>query len=100
MGEIPLLLQRQDRDKLGVLHDRLLKGEIESYVVVSVAADGTTQVDFDLHDANGRAGLNKMGGGLRAAHEHLTRLAVEMERKAQLDRALEAAGETVPERLN
>lgn len=93
MSVLEGLLIRQDRDKLGTIHDRFLKGEIESYVVVSVAQDGTTQVDFDcgdIRDENTRPRLNKLGGGLRAAHEHLVQVAMEVERRDRIDHAMKA----------
>jgi hypothetical protein len=76
MGEI--ILPRRQRDKLGVLHDEFIAGDVESYVVIAIKKDGTTEVNFDLHDSMHLPGLNKMGGGLDAAKNHVFKLACEM----------------------
>lgn len=78
-----LILPRKARDKLGVLHDEFISGEIESYVVVAIKKDGTTEVNFDLHDSMHMPGLNKMGGGLSAAMSHIQQLALKVHAEDQ-----------------
>ena len=86
-----LILPRKERDKLGVLHEQFLKSEIESYVVIAVKNDGTTEVNFDVHDGMHMPGLNKIGGGLEAAWQHVRQLAVELYARQQHEAAVEAA---------
>lgn len=81
-----LILPRRERDKLGALHDEFIAGDVESYVVIAIKKDGTTEVNFDLHDSMHEPGLNKMGGGLVAAHNHLVQLARELRDKEEFDR--------------
>lgn len=85
-----LILPRKERDKLGVLHEQFLKSEIESYVVIAVKNDGTCEVNFDLHESMHMPGLNKIGGGLAAAYQHVQQLAVELDAR-QRHEAAEAA---------
>lgn len=80
----PLILARKDRDKLGERHEQFLKGDVTSFVCVVVMADGTTQVDFDLVDAQDLQVHNKMGGGLMSAIDHLRNLALETKMKSDL----------------
>lgn len=86
-----LILQRKDRDKLGERHEQFLKGEVTSFVCVVVKEDGTTEVDFDLVDAQDLRVHNKMGGGLLSAVEHLRNLALETKLKSDL-----LAGKALP----
>lgn len=86
-----LILPRKQRDKLGELHEQFLKSEIESYVVIVVKNDGTTEVNFDLHDGMHVPGLNKIGGGLRAAHDHVQQIAIELHAKQQHEASLKKA---------
>lgn len=79
-----LILQRKDRDKLGERHEQFLKGDATSFVLVVVMADGTTHVDFDCVDALGSALMNKLGGGLLSAIEHLRTLALEERMKTDI----------------
>jgi hypothetical protein len=72
-----LILQRKDRDKLGERHDQFMKGEVTSFVCVVVRADGTTEVDFDVVDAQDQALYNKLGGGLISAVNHLREIALQ-----------------------
>lgn len=72
-----LMLERKDRDKLGERHEQFLKGEATSFVLVTVMADGTTNVDFDCVDALHTPLLNKLGGGLMSALAHLRELALQ-----------------------
>ena len=72
-----LLLDRKDRDKLGIVHEKFLKGEVTSFVLVAVSADGTTEVNYDMIDARDVNLLNTLGGGLLAALQALRNLAVE-----------------------
>lgn len=72
-----LILERKDRDKLGIVHEKFLKGEVVSFVLVAVAASGEVEVNFDLIDAQDIPSLNKMGGGLMSALSHLREMAVE-----------------------
>ena len=74
---VELTGQRKDRDKLGIVHEKFLKGDVTSFVCVAVYADGTTEVNYDLHDLRHAGLLNKMGGGLIAALEALRNMAVE-----------------------
>lgn len=83
MGE--LILPRKTRDTLGVLHDKFISGDVEGYVVVYVSKDGTTEVNFDLHDSMHMAGLNKIGGGLSAAYTHTVNLAKQLQAKQFVD---------------
>jgi hypothetical protein len=85
-----LILARKDRDKLGERHEQFLKGDVTSFVCVAVMADGTTQVDFDLIDAQDLRVHNKMGGGLMSAIDHLRNLALETKMKADLLRGAPA----------
>lgn len=91
MHSAGLILPRKERDKLGVLHEQFLKSEIESYVVIAVKIDGTTEVNFDLHDGLHMAGLNKIGGGLTAAFDHIRQLALELDAKTRHAAEVEAA---------
>lgn len=75
------ILQRKDRDKLGERHDQFLKGEVTSFVCVVVKADGTTEVDFDVVDAQNQVLFNKLGGGLLSAVDHLRNLSLELKIK-------------------
>ena len=77
MSRDHILLDRKDRDKLGIVHEKFLSGEVTSFVLVAVAADGTTEVNYDAIDARDEALLNKLGGGLLAALQALRSLAVE-----------------------
>lgn len=77
-----LLLNRKDRDKLGVVHEKFLKGDVTSFVLVAVYADGTTEVNYDLHDSQNADLLNKMGGGMMAALDALRNMARELRIKA------------------
>lgn len=86
-----LILARRDRDKLGERHEQFLKGDVTSFVCVVVMADGTTQVDFDLVDAQDLRVHNKMGGGLMSAIDHLRSLALETKMKTDMLRG-EPAG--------
>lgn len=74
---IELIGDRRDRDKLGVVHEKFLKGDVTSFVCVAVYADGQTEVNYDLHDSQNHALLNKMGGGLLAALDALRNMAAE-----------------------
>jgi hypothetical protein len=85
-----LILARKDRDKLGERHEQFLKGDVTSFVCVVVMADGTTQVDFDLVDAQDLRVHNKMGGGLMSAIDHLRNLALETKMKSDLFRGAPA----------
>ncbi len=85
-----LILARKDRDKLGERHEQFLKGDVTSFVCVVVMADGTTQVDFDLVDAQDLRVHNKMGGGLMSAIDHLRNLAIEQNMRAELLRGAPA----------
>lgn len=85
-----LILARKDRDKLGERHEQFLKGDVTSFVCVVVMADGTTQVDFDLVDAQDLRVHNKMGGGLMSAIDHLRNLALETKMKSDLLRGAPA----------
>lgn len=75
--DIPIL-QQKDRDKLGERHDQFRRGEVTSFVCVVVKADGTTEVDFDVVDAQNQALYNKLGGGLLSAVDHLRNLSIEL----------------------
>lgn len=86
-----LILPRKERDKLGVLHEQFLKSEIEGYVVIAVKNDGTTEVNFDLHEALHMQGLNKIGGGLVAAHDHVRQLMIELDAKQRHEASLKKA---------
>lgn len=77
MADTGLILERRDRDRLGERHDQFQKGDVTSFVCVVVKADGTTEVDFDCHDAQNGQLMNKLGGGLLSALDHLRNLAVE-----------------------
>lgn len=88
-----IILERKDRDKLGERHDQFLRGEITSFVTVCVFADGTTEVDFDLVDAQHEAVLNKMGGGLDSAFRHLVELARERRMKADFMKRIKPAAQ-------
>lgn len=90
MDSTGLILARKDRDKLGERHEQFLKGDVTSFVCVVVMADGTTQVDFDLVDAQDLRVHNKMGGGLMSAIDHLRNLALETKMKADLLRGAPA----------
>lgn len=74
---IELIGSRNDRDKLGRIHEGFQKGDITSFVCVSVAADGTVEVNYDLVDSRHTPLLNKMGGGLLAALQALREMAME-----------------------
>lgn len=74
---IELIGSRKDRDKLGRVHDAFMKGDVTSFVCVSVAVDGTVEVNYDLIDSRHTPLLNKMGGGLLAALNALREMAVE-----------------------
>lgn len=80
-----IILPRRERDKLGILHDEFLKGDIEGFVVIAVANDGTVNVHFDLHDSMTMPGLNKIGGGLSAAMQHVRELALQLHAEQQLE---------------
>jgi hypothetical protein len=86
-----LILPRKERDKLGVLHEQFLKSEIESYVVIAVKNDGTCEVNFDLHEGMHMPGLNKIGGGLTAAYNHVVQLAIELDAKQKHEASLKKA---------
>lgn len=77
-----LLLDRKDRDKLGVVHEKFLKGDVTSFVLIAVYADGTTEVNYDLVDSQDEKLLNKMGGGLMAAFDQVRNMALELKIKA------------------
>lgn len=83
---IELIGDRRDRDKLGIVHEKFLKGEVTSFVCVAVYADGQTEVNYDLHDSREVALLNKMGGGLLAALDALRNMATEAQIKANIMR--------------
>lgn len=85
-----LLLDRKDRDKLGVVHEKFLKGEVTSFVLVAVYADGKTEVNYDLVDAQDDKLLNKMGGGVMAAFDALRNMALELKIKNDPLRLLRA----------
>ena len=87
-----LILQRKDRDKLGERHDQFQKGDVTSFVCVVVKADGTVEVDFDCADAQSLPLMNKLGGGLVSAIDHLRRLAVETQMRADILRGTPPAG--------
>lgn len=87
-----LILSRKDRDKLGERHDQFLKGQVTSFVTVCVMVDGTTEVDFDLVDAQDERVMNKMGGGLDSAKQHLVNLAREKRMRADFLKTLPANG--------
>jgi hypothetical protein len=67
---VPLLGQK-NKDRLGLLHDEFLRGEISSYIIVRLQADGTVNVDFDFDDqVDLRLVIPKLGSGLGAANQH------------------------------
>lgn len=85
-----LLLDRKDRDKLGIVHEKFMKGEVTSFVCIAVYADGTTEVNYDLVDAQNDKLLNKMGGGLMAAFDQIRNMALELKIKNDPLRLLRA----------
>ncbi len=86
-----LILPRKERAKLGVLHEQFLKSEIESYVVIAVKNDGTTEVNFDLHEGMHMPGLNKIGGGVSAEDSHVQQLAIALDAKQKHEASLKKA---------
>lgn len=75
-----LILETKDKDALGIAHERFRKGDITSFVVVTVDLLGNTEVSYDVNGAvrsHAVPLLNKLGGGLLAALEALRALAIE-----------------------
>lgn len=87
------IVGRKERDKLNERHEQFLRGDVTSFVCVVVKDDGTTEVDFDLVDAQDVAVHNKIGGGLLQAIDHLRHLAVEKKMAADI---LRGNGPTLP----
>lgn len=83
-----MIVGRKERDKLNERHEQFLRGDVTSFVCVVVKDDGTTEVDFDLVDAQDVAVHNKMGGGLLQALDHLRHLAVEKRMAADILRGV------------
>lgn len=84
-----LILERKDRDKLGIVHEQFLKGEVTSFVLVTVKANGEVEVNFDLIDAQNIPALNKMGGGLMSALGHLREMAIEKHIQSDIIRGVD-----------
>lgn len=84
-----LMLETKDKDALGIAHDRFKKGDITSFVVVTVDLLGNTEVSYDVNMAVRSQTvplLNKLGGGLMAALEALRQLAVEQRIASNIQR--------------
>ena len=84
-----LILETKDKDALGIAHDRFKRGDITSFVVVTVDTLGNTEVSYDVNMAvrsHTVPLLNKLGGGLLAALEALRQLAVEQQIASNIQR--------------
>lgn len=84
-----LILETKDKDALGIAHDRFKRGDITSFVVVTVDTLGNTEVSYDVNGAVRSEAvplLNKLGGGLLAALEALRQLAVEQRITSNIQR--------------
>jgi hypothetical protein len=84
-----LILETKDKDALGIAHERFRKGDITSFVIVTVDLLGNTEVSYDVNGAVKSQAvplLNKLGGGLMAALEALRSLAIDEKIKSNIQR--------------
>lgn len=75
-----LILETKDKDALGLAHEKFRRGDVTSFVLVTVDVLGNTEVSYDVNGAVKSQAiplLNKLGGGLMAALEALRSLAIE-----------------------
>ena len=84
-----LILETKDKDALGIAHEKFLKGDVSSFVLVTVDTLGNTEVSYDVNMAVRSETvplLNKLGGGLLAALNALRQLAVDEQIKSNIQR--------------